>query len=64
MLTSFIGFSMLRFIIKLVVSYGTSALLVCLGIAVLLSFTHHVIWGVVTLGALLVGYVVEHLTAK
>lgn len=55
---------MLRFIIKLVVSYGTSALLVCLGIAVLLSFTHHVIWGVVTLGALLVGYVVEHLTAK
>ena len=64
MLTYFIGFSILGFFIKLGVSDDKSALLVCLGIAVLWGVTHHAIWGVVTLGELLLGYVVANLTAK
>jgi hypothetical protein len=50
MVTYFIGFAILGFFIKLVVSDEKSALLVCLGIAVLWGFIHHTIWGVVTLG--------------
>ena len=64
MLTYFIGFAILGFFIKLVVSDDKSALLVCLGIAVLWGVTHHAIWGVVTLGELLLGYVVATIAAK
>ena len=64
MLTYFIGFSIIGFFIKLLVSDDKSALLVCLGIALLWGVTHHAIWGVVTLGELLLGYVIANLTAK
>jgi hypothetical protein len=64
MLTYFIGFATLGFFIKLVVSDNKSALLVCLGIAVFWGFTHHAIWGLVTLGEILLGYVVATFVAK
>ncbi|MFZ3139123.1 hypothetical protein [Polaromonas sp.] len=64
MLTYFIGFAILGFFIQLVVSDDKSALLLCLGIAILWGFTHHAIWGVVALGELLLGYVVSNLTSK
>ena len=64
MLTYFIGFALLGFFIKQVVKDDKVAFAVVLAIAFLWGATHHAIWGIVTLGELLLGYVVAYLVNK
>jgi hypothetical protein len=64
MLTYFIGFTLLGFIIRKVITDDKSALIAILGIALIWGFTHQLILGFVTLGELFLGYTISNIITK
>lgn len=64
MLTYFIIFSIVGFVIGKLQSNQQTAFIIIIGIAILWGISHKPIWGVVSLGELALGYFIASLTNR